>query len=353
MSSIDLRWSLDVDAGSIVSDLLRGIEISNVSGALLFVAPDLDTKHVCQQFDELFPFAGCTMKHSICTGDSKLLPHETSQTALLIVFYTDATLASGLVSSFPKTTQNLFCFSTTEASGRDPLKYINAIGGIAASDIDNTGAAVWCNHIYSTSQAVGMTMPELSVTVDIAHGWKKINDVEYAVTDIRDNRLYGLDGKPATDVLRGISADPQICTLYPLFSVQQSKFVSVLAVDEEAQCLVLSQPLSQMDRITIGTSSRGDVLAATDNMATLSFTGKVNNQPELALCISCSSRDWLFSEDQAAEFRLIEPLAAGSKVAIIYLDGEFVPDNGKTKHLNHTLVMSTFYAEDSDKLSDF
>ena len=353
MRSIELRYSFEVFPKDIIADLMSDIDSGNVAGALLFMAADIEHGPVCQHFDELFPYAGCTVSNSFSNEFPLSAPEQTSQTALLIVFYGPDTLASGFLSSFPKSTDKLFCFSTHEIYAREPLQRLRLIGGIASASIEKTPPAVWANKLISSDGIVAMSIPDVTISIDVAHGWTAIKRHKMEVTRIEDTRLYELDGKSAIDTYRSLVLDQQIFILFPLYSENKEKFVTVVSTNENEGYLQLTQPLSAGDYVNISGITRLDILNGTEALASASYVKSKDDTPELIFCISCSSREWMLNDDPSAEYRRLEPFYSDKKIAVIYLDGEFAPLETGSEHLNHSFVMTTLYHADSDRLPDF
>lgn len=359
MPSVELRYSLDIEPASIIEALQAGIDPERVAGALLFMAPDIDAQKVCSHFDELFTFAGCTVSNSFCSqpaSASDNLSHhadETSQTALIIYFYDYETLSSGFLSSFPKSTTKLFCFTTDEAATRASLSHLKMIGGVASTSIDGSPAMVWSNHIISHDGAVAMSIPDVSFSIETAHGWTAINNSAMQITKVNDTQLYELDGRPAIEVYKDILQENRLLTMFPLHSDEKNIFVSILSVNEDAGYLQLSQPLTEGDCVKISISSRAEILDAASNLGSTGYAANTDFPPEFVFFLSCSSREWLLCEESSAEFAKVRPFFTNEKMAMIYLDDEFAPTIRGTQHLNHSLVMFTLFGPDSDRLSDF
>lgn len=349
MQSVAIRCSLNIDAESIIQDLTSDIDLKGIAGALLFLAPDIDMQKVCSYFDEKFTYAGCTVNNSFC---SERPEHATtSQTAIIIYFMGSEMLASGFLSSFPKSKDKLFCFTTNEAITRDYL-HLKMIGGFASGSIVRDKPAVWCNHIFSHESAVAMGIPDVALSVDVAHGWSTISNYSMEITKACGTTILELDGKSAAETYTGFVHEKSVAPLYPIYSADKKKFITILSIDDANGALHVSQPLEEGDRITLSSSSRAEVLNSTNTLASDHYVENNIFPPELVMFFSCSSREWLLCEDPSAEFAKVLPLFKGEKVALVYLDGEFAPIADRTEHFNHSLVMAKLYSAESEKLSE-
>lgn len=349
MQSVEIRYSLNVDAKSIIKDITEGIDPKGIAGALLFLAPDIELHKVCQYFDDKFTYAGCTVSNSFCSNRPENTI--TSQTAMIIYFFGSRLLASGFLGSFPKSKNKFFCFTTHEMFTREYL-HLKMIGGIASGSIARDKPAVWCNDVISYENAVAISLPDVSLVVDVAHGWTPISNHNMKITMATDTIIYELDDQNAAKTYTSYVHDTNILQLYPLYSANKKKFVTIISVNANTGSLQLSQPVEEGDEVTLSSASRHEVLNATNFLVSNHHMENTIYPPELVFFISCSSREWLLCEDPGAEFLKVLPMFAREKVALIYLDGEFTTLNGRTEHLDHSIVMAKIYNAESEKLSE-
>lgn len=352
MVNHDIRRSFGLDTKAVLNDLLAGINIQKVTGAILFLAPDIDCKAVTSALDDLFPYIGCTF-HSIYSNDYS--NKKQNQTAAILFFIGEKKQHAGLIDTFPSGA-GVFAFSINDDNTEQHLLKYRMLGGVASENYATDHAAVWMNHQYLTSGTVAMNLPPHPVTVSVGKGWMPVDNELHKVTKAIGNRIYELNGQPARSIYEQYIATEQLIPTYPLMFESTGETVAAMHYEKshDGEYLVMSRPVPSGENVQICTASRSEILQKSHEAAMRSLIDNEQYPRSFGLCISCTSRAWLLADMEAMEFNYIYKCSGdrGANNIVVYLNGEFEPTPTGTKHHNHSLVIAGFYSVNCDLISE-
>lgn len=352
MANHEICRSFGLDSKEVLNDLLHGINIQNVTGAIVFLAPDIDCRAVTSALDDLFPYIGCTF-HSIYSHDYN--SKKQNQTAVALFFLGDNKQHVGLINTFTPGAR-VFAFSKNDDHSEQHLLNYRMLGGVASENYATDHAAIWMNHQYLTSGTVAMDLPPHPVTVSVGKGWTAVDNEMHKVTRASGNRLFELNGLPARSVYEQYIASEQLIPTYPLLVESTGETIAAMRYETSpsGEHLVMSRPIPSGENVQICTASRSDILQKSHEAAMHSLIDNEQYPRSFGLCISCTSRAWLLADMEAMEFNYIYKCSGdrGANNIVVYLNGEFEPTPTGTKHHNHSLVIAGFYSVNCDLISE-
>jgi len=352
MSNHKIRRSFALDAAAVLSDLLEGIQPETVTGAVLFLAPDLDCLTVTTAINPLFPYIGCTV-HSTYSHEHNNKKH--NQTASMLLFIGDQKQQAGLIETFAPGTR-LFAFSLNDDNIEQYIQRYPMLGGVASENYASDQPAIWTNHQYLTSGTVAMCLPPHPVSLQVGKGWSVVDKQSYKVTRASGNKLFELNGQPVRSVYEQYIEVEQLIPSYPLMVESTGQTVAAIRYQHtpDGECLVMSRPIAVDENVRFSAASRTEILHETHDSALRSYVENERYPRSFGLCISCTSRAWLLSDMEHMEFNYIQKFSGeqGSDNILVYLNGEFEPTPTGTRYHNHSAVLAAFYSVDCDLISE-
>jgi len=205
--------------------------------------------------------------------------------------------------------------------------------------------------------ALGFYGDYISISHGCVGGWDPFGP-ERMITSSKGNVLYELDGQPALDIYKKYLGDyakdlPGSGLLFPLsVRIRQNEepvVRTILAVNETDKSVTFAGNVPEgcvgrlmkanFDRIIEGASSAAE------------FSSKINENPELAILISCVGRKLVLNQRIEEEIEAVRDIF-GKNTAItgFYSYGEISPISGFERCELHNQTMTiTTYSERSDE----
>lgn len=205
--------------------------------------------------------------------------------------------------------------------------------------------------------ALGFYGEYIRISHGCVGGWDPFGP-ERMITSSKGNILYELDGQPALDIYKKYLGDyakdlPGSGLLFPLsVRIRQNEepvVRTILAVNENDKSVTFAGNVPEgcvgrlmkanFDRIIEGASSAAE------------FSNKINENPELAILISCVGRKLVLNQRIEEEIEAVRDIF-GKNTAItgFYSYGEISPISGFERCELHNQTMTiTTYSEKSDE----
>lgn len=201
--------------------------------------------------------------------------------------------------------------------------------------------------------AIGFYGKSLNVSFGSLGGWDSFG-IERLVTKSIDNVLYELDGKPALELYKSFLGDyakdlPASGLLFPLNlrTEENEKPVvrTILAVDENTQSLTFAGDIPEGSYVRLMKANFDRLIEGATGAAKSTLLDDVNNNPELAILISCVGRKLVLKQLIEEEVEAVaDVLGNNTTLCGFYSYGEISPFSGEVecKLHNQTMTVTTF-----------
>ncbi len=183
----------------------------------------------------------------------------------------------------------------------------------------------------------------LKISLGVAHGWQPVGRPA-KVTKARGDRIYEIDGKPATSFYEryvGDAMEAGPSTPFQILDEQSGHqyLRAPIAVEEDGSVLFLgSVPEGATVQVTV--ASTAEILdAARGSLAQALASFPAPGPPEAVLISSCAVRSMLLGTNTGSELDLIRDMVGcGVPVSGFYANGEIAPlsRDGATRFHNET-----------------
>lgn len=228
-------------------------------------------------------------------------------------------------------------------------------GGLAGDDTSFDSTLVGLNSIPSegTIAAIGFYGDAFMAAHGTMGGWD-VFGLEKTVTKSESNTLYQIDNKNALDLYKqylGKYADdlPGSALLFPL-SVQlpgnNEKVVrTILSINNETNSMVFAGDVPVGSKVRFMRANFDNLIDAASVAAQKSLVPLVNQQPKLAILISCVGRKIILNKRVDEEVEAVKTvLGNGVILTGFYSYGEISPINpdGSCQLHNQTMTITTF-----------
>ncbi len=229
---------------------------------------------------------------------------------------------------------------------------VSATGGLAGDGanfsetfvLDENGNAQ--NKMVS---AIGLYRERLTVSYGSLGGWDSFG-VERLVTKSVSNVLYELDGKPALDLYKSFLGEhakdlPASGLLFPLNlrTEKSSEPVvrTILAVDEEKQTLTFAGDIPEGSYVRLMKANFDRLIEGAIGAAKGTLKTEQNENPELAILISCVGRKLVLKQMIEEEVEGVKDvLGPHTALCGFYSYGEISPFSNETKCELHNQTMT-------------
>ena len=179
----------------------------------------------------------------------------------------------------------------------------------------------------------------------VASGWTPIGSPGH-VTKVEGNVLYSIDDKTAVEYFKHYLGE-NITPLgeYPLavFENEESeKFYlrAPLASNMEDGSLVFAGDLTLGAKVQLSHTTRDRIIEATEKSISQSFENYSGQEPEVAICFSCSGRKQVLGTRTSEEYKLVKKVNPDLRVFGFHGYGEIAPldKNRPSRFHNETFV---------------
>ncbi|MDB5142013.1 MAG: histidine kinase [Mucilaginibacter sp.] len=201
--------------------------------------------------------------------------------------------------------------------------------------------------------AIGFYGKEIRIGHGSFGGWDEFGH-ERIITRSDKNVLFEIDDKNALDLYKQYLGDyanelPGSALLFPLSirinGSDKNLVRTILSVDEENKSMTFAGNLPEGSKVRLMKANFDKLVDAASTAATNSFTSIKNQEPGLAILISCVGRKLILQERTDEEIQAAKDIL-GSKTALtgFYSYGEISPFNAGTQcelH-NQTMTITTF-----------
>jgi hypothetical protein len=201
--------------------------------------------------------------------------------------------------------------------------------------------------------AIGFYGKEMQIGHGSFGGWDEFGH-ERIITRSDKNVLFEIDHKNALDLYKQYLGDyvnelPGSALLFPLSirinDCDKNLVRTILSVNDENKSMTFAGNLPQGSRVRLMKANFDKLVDAASTAAANSFTSIQNQEPNLAILISCVGRKLILQERTDEEVQAAKEVL-GSKTAItgFYSYGEISPFNVSTQcelH-NQTMTVTTF-----------
>jgi hypothetical protein len=330
-----VKRSVNVDYQCIVADLLETVDVSLVSGALLFVAPDIDYRSICASLKNIVPFIGCTTQFNM-SAKKKLARKYRDETATMVFFFEHALQRIGHLDDIGEPGQRYFSFSLNDERICDLLGRFECFGGVAWHEQSGENGAVFLNGNVLASGTVALAMDYINAKTLTTCGWLPVNAAwRGRITDATGCVVHKISGVSAVDFYLSDVGDAGLFCMHPLLLENSREFRCVTGVDVEAGAISFSLPIAIGESVVITEATRMQVMNASQALV----VQNVNEvrAAKLALAVSCFARNELLADLAHKEYDFLRD--GINEVVLVSLSGEFVPDNGRTVYQNQHYVV--------------
>jgi len=234
-------------------------------------------------------------------------------------------------------------------------KNIPVSGGLAgdAAKFEKTFTGI--NEIPSQGNviAIGFYGNDIAIGHGSLGGWDEFGH-ERMITKSDKNVLYEIDHKNALDLYKEYLGDyvnelPGSALLFPLSirlnNSDENLVRTILSINEEEKSMVFAGNLPEGGKVRLMKANFDKLIEASSAAAMNSFNNIKNQQPDLAVLISCVGRKLILQERTDEEVEAAKEIL-GEQAAItgFYSYGEISPFNSNVRcelH-NQTMTITTF-----------
>jgi hypothetical protein len=200
--------------------------------------------------------------------------------------------------------------------------------------------------------AIGFYGSEILIGHGSLGGWDEFGH-ERVVTKSDKNVLYEIDHKNALDLYKQYLGDyvdelPGSALLFPLSikinGSDKNLVRTILSVNEEEKSMTFAGNLPEGSKVRLMKANFDKLIEASSSAATSSFTSIKNNQPDLAILVSCVGRKLILQERTDEEIEAAREVLGSAAITGFYSYGEISPFNSSTQcelH-NQTMTITTF-----------
>lgn len=205
----------------------------------------------------------------------------------------------------------------------------------------------------NTIALIGFYGEALQVSYASLGGWDPFGP-ERLVTRSKGNILYELDGKSALDLYKTYLGDyaeqlPASGLLFPLnirWSGEEKGVVrTILSVDEKEHSLIFAGDIPEGSQARLMKANLNRLTDGAVEAAKIAYKGLLQNQPDLALLISCVGRKMIMKQQVEEEVEGVSDVF-GNKTHLcgFYSYGEISPFNphAKCELHNQTMTITVF-----------
>jgi hypothetical protein len=369
--------STDIDSEDAATEIISGVQrdlgTSAPRAALLFAGIDHDFATVLRRINEAWPgieLIGCTTDGELSSKQG----FAEDSLAMVVLTGEDFHVASGVARSVGGDPSNViresivtaknrlgsaasFCIATpvsltvseTAVLGalRDALgNSVPVFGGTAGDQWRFKGSwQFYGSEVLQDSVPFLLFGGGIAFSFGVETGWYPMGR-EGRVTNTEGNILRAINGKPATDFYRELLGNVDITHLgeYPL-AVFEGKETSYYLrasshTDEASGVLHFVGDIPEGSRVRISSTTRDQIIEATNNAlrrAVAEFPGK---KPALVLCFSCAGRKQVLGSRTSEESQVVRNLLGAVPAVGFYGYGEIAPieKNGISQFHNETFV---------------
>ncbi len=199
--------------------------------------------------------------------------------------------------------------------------------------------------------AIGFYGNDLKVGYGSLGGWDSFG-LDRLVTKSEDNVLYELDEKPALELYKSFLGEqakglPASGLLFPLSmrvdGNEKPVVRTILAIDEDEQSLTFAGDIPEGAYVRLMKANVDRLINGAEGAAKV--TKSENNNPELAILISCVGRKLVLKQLVEEEVEAVQDVV-GSNVTLtgFYSYGEIAPfmKDAKCELHNQTMTITTF-----------
>ncbi|HTK20159.1 MAG TPA: FIST N-terminal domain-containing protein [Mucilaginibacter sp.] len=234
-------------------------------------------------------------------------------------------------------------------------KSVPVSGGMAgdAARFEKTFTGI--NEIPSQGNviAIGFYGKDIVIGHGSLGGWDEFGH-ERSITRSDKNVLYEIDHKNALDLYKEYLGDyvnelPGSALLFPLsirlHHSEKNLVRTILSINDEEKSMVFAGNLPEGSKVRLMKANFDKLIEASSKAATNSFKSIKNQQPDLAILISCVGRKLILQERTDEEVEAAKDIL-GDHTAItgFYSYGEISPFNSNVQcelH-NQTMTITTF-----------
>jgi hypothetical protein len=209
-------------------------------------------------------------------------------------------------------------------------------GGLAGDDARFQTTLVGLNAEPGSGNivAIGFYGDSLEVGCGTRTGWEPFGP-ERTITRAEKNVLYEIDGKSALGLYKTYLGDraaelPSSALLFPLEitleGTDERLIRTILAVSENDQSMTFAGNLPVGSKVQLMKANFDKLIDGAADAATISRQGLENNEPELALLVSCVGRKLILGQRVEEEIEEASSvLGANTTIAGFYSYGEIAP----------------------------
>ena len=230
---------------------------------------------------------------------------------------------------------------------------VHATGGLAGDYLDFNETVVGLNNPPEPGQlvSIGFYGQHLQVGWGCGGGWDSFGP-DRTITRSKGNLLYELDGKPALDLYKKYlgpraSELPGSAILFPLSlrlpNGSESLVRTVLHIDEHEQTMLFAGDVPEGSRIRLMRANYDRLVDGAIQAADHAMLHLKNQQPELAILISCVGRRAVLGQRVEEELEEVQEVFGTSACLTgFYSYGELspVPKTAFTELHNQTMTIT-------------
>ncbi|WP_031528240.1 FIST signal transduction protein [Dyadobacter crusticola] len=199
--------------------------------------------------------------------------------------------------------------------------------------------------------AVGFYGDSLSIGFGSRGGWDSFG-LDRVVTRSRENVLFEIDNQPALDLYKSFLGDkakelPASGLLFPL-SMRDSEdrapvVRTILGINEEEKSLTFAGDIPEGSFVRLMKANNDRLITGAEEAAHAAAEGLENN-PELAILVSCVGRKLVLKQMVEEEVECVSDVLSAPVMAGFYSYGELAPFNRNAlcELHNQTMTITTF-----------
>ncbi|EIA09565.1 FIST signal transduction protein [Flavobacterium frigoris] len=195
---------------------------------------------------------------------------------------------------------------------------------------------------------IGFYGDTLEISYASYGGWMPFGP-ERIITKSNANILYEIDQKPALDLYKNYLGDkasqlPQASLFYPLNVTPEGKLKpvvrTILGIDDVNKSVILAGDVPMNSVVQLMMASVDGIVSGARKAAKFAMKDR-ENQPQLALLVSCVGRKLVMGQRVEEEIEQVQEIV-GKDIAIcgFYSYGEMAPFNGETACDLHNQTMT-------------
>ena len=331
----EVRQSINTDAEDILKDVTEGIDISKVSVAAVFIAPNVDVKGVVAGIKGLFPFLGCTTQANFSKRVSAT--NYRDETVTVVYTFNLPALKLGLLKDIKVPGRKYAAFSVNDAQVEELISDVECFGGLAANGAFGfEDCAVFLNGEIYTSTTVAVEINAVELDFSAACGWEKLAGCTAGVVTKSDGlTVERINDTKALDFYKSCIPAIELFGAYPVKVHERNVFRCVVSTNQALGTLSFSGPIRIGESLEIAHSRRHDILNSVSEL--INKNRKQMMKADFLFVVSCAARSHILADMACKEYELIREMNPSS--LMIYLHGEFKPVNGRTELENQHFIL--------------